>query len=187
MSIFHFTLIVEGPDLQDEARIGALFEAGCDDAAVGQSDGVQFVDFDREAGTLDGAILSAVDDLERLDGVEVVRIADAGLASLADIAARLGRTRESVRLLVKGARGPGGFPKPVTDPRSRYRLWRWSDVERWFTERLGEVLPLSQDEVVATFSVALELRRLRRSLSLASPITLRELVGIDVSQASPDQ
>ena len=187
MSTYHFTLIVEGPDLQDEARIGALFEAGCDDAAVGQSDGVQFVDFDREAGTLDGAILSAVDDLERLDGVEVVRIADAGLASLADIAARLGRTRESVRLLVKGARGPGGFPKPVTDPRSRYRLWRWSDVERWFTVRLGEVLPLSQDEVVATFSVALELRRLRRSLSLASPITLRELVGIDVSQASPDQ
>ena len=187
MSTFHFTLIVEGPDLQDEARIGALFEAGCDDAAVGQSDGVQFVDFDREAGTLDGAILSAVDDLERLDGVEVVRIADAGLASLADIAARLGRTRESVRLLVKGARGPGGFPKPVTDPRSRYRLWRWSDVERWFTERLGEVLPLSQDDVVATFSVALELRRLRRSLSLASPVTLRELVGIDVSQASPDR
>lgn len=187
MSVFHFTLIVEGPDLQDEARIGALFEAGCDDAAVGQSDGVQFVDFDREAGTLDGAILSAVDDLERLDGVEVVRIADAGLASLADIAARLGRTRESVRLLVKGARGPGGFPKPVTDPRSRYRLWRWSDVERWFTERLGEVLPLSQDEVVATFSVALELRRLRRSLSLASPITLRELVGMDGSQASPDR
>ena len=187
MSTFHFTLIVEGPDLQDEARIGALFEAGCDDAAVGQSDGVQFVDFDREAGTLDGAILSAVDDLERLDGVEVVRIADAGLASLADIAARLGRTRESVRLLVKGARGPGGFPNPVTDPRSRYRLWRWSDVERWFTERLGEVLPLSQDDVVATFSVALELRRLRRSLSLASPVTLRELVGIDVSQASPDR
>ena len=188
MSVFHFTLIVEGPDLQDEARIGALFEAGCDDAAVGQSDGVQFVDFDREAGTLDGAILSAVDDLGRGWMVsKSVRIADAGLASLADIAARLGRTRESVRLLVKGARGPGGFPKPVTDPRSRYRLWRWSDVERWFTERLGEVLPLSQDEVVATFSVALELRRLRRSLSLASPITLRELVGIDVPQASPDQ
>ena len=87
MSTFHFTLIVEGPDLQDESCIDALFEAGCDDAAIGRSDGIQFVDFDREDGTLDRAILSAVDDLEKLQGVEVVRIADAGLASLADIAA----------------------------------------------------------------------------------------------------
>ena len=186
MSTFHFTLIVEGPDLQDEARIGALFEAGCDDAAVGRSDGVQFVDFDREAGTLDQAILSAVDDLETLDDVEVLRIADAGLASLADIAARLGRTRESVRLLVSGARGPGGFPKPVTDPRGRYRLWRWSDVEQWFAEQMGEVLPISQEEVMAAFSAALELRRFRRALVPANSITLRQLVGMDGSQASSD-
>ena len=87
MSTFHFTLIVEGPDLQDGPCIDALFEAGCDDAAIGRSDGIQFADFDREAMTLDRAILSAVDDMEKLEGVEVVRIADAGLASLADIAA----------------------------------------------------------------------------------------------------
>ena len=37
MSTFHFTLIVDGPDLQDESRIGALFEAGCDDAAIGRN------------------------------------------------------------------------------------------------------------------------------------------------------
>ena len=186
MSTFHFTLIVEGPDLQEEASIDALFEAGCDDAAIGRSDGVQFVDFDREAGTLDRAILSAVDDLETLQGVEVVRIADAGLASLADIAARLDRTRESVRLLVSGARGPGGFPKPVTDPRGRYRLWRWSDVERWCVEELGEELPISQDEVTAAFSAALELRQFRRAKAPARPVTLRELVGIEEQWASPE-
>ena len=187
MSTFHFTLIVEGPDLQDEARIDALCEAGCDDAAVGRSDGIQFVDFDREAGSIGHAILSAVDDLETLEGVEVVRIADAGLASLADIAARLGRTRESVRLLVSGARGPGGFPKPVTDPRSRYRLWRWSDVERWCVERLGEALPIAQDEVTAAFSAALELRHYRRALAPENPVTLRELVGADELRASANQ
>ena len=186
MSSFHFTLIVEGPDLQEESFIDALFEAGCDDAAIGRSDGVQFVDFDRESGTLDRAILSAVDDLEKLQGVEVVRIADAGLASLADIAARLGRTRESVRLLVSGARGPGGFPKPVTDPRGRYRLWRWSDVERWCVEKLGEALPISQDEVTAAYSAALELRHFRRAMTPANPITLRELVGVDEPRASAE-
>ena len=109
-STYQFTLIVDGPDLQDQSFIDLLFEAGCDDATVGVSDGVQYVDFDREAGALDDAILSAVDDLETLKGVEVVRIADAGLASLADVAARVGRTRESVRLLVSGDRGPEDFP-----------------------------------------------------------------------------
>ena len=81
-------------------------------------------------------------------------------------------------MLVSGARGPGGFPKPVTDPRGRYRLWRWSDVERWCVERLGEALPVAQDEVMAAFSAALELRHFRRALAPANPVTLRELVGM---------
>ena len=177
MSTFHFTLIVDGPDLQDQHVIDRLFEAGCDDATIGFSDGVQFVDFDREAEALDDALLSAVDDLEKLEGIEVVRIADAGLASLADIAARVGRTRESVRLLVSGARGPGNFPKPVTDPRSRYRLWRWSEVASWFKEHRGEFPSVADETLAAMYNAALEVRHGRRRLEPSSPISLRELVG----------
>ena len=174
---FHFTLIVDGPDLQDEVLIDALFEAGCDDATIGRSDGVQYADFDREAAALDQAILSAVSDLERVDGVHVVRIADAGLASMAEIATRLGRTRESVRLLISGARGPGGFPPPVTDPRGRYRLWRWSDVAQWFTEHMGEEVTLPQDDIAAAVNAALELRYRRCRLVPSDRVNLRELVG----------
>jgi len=76
MSIHHFTLIVDGPDLQDDTLFDAVFEAGCGDAAIGRIDGIQYVDFDREAEDFNDAILSAVDDLEKLDGVEVVRIID---------------------------------------------------------------------------------------------------------------
>ena len=36
--------------------------------------------------------LSAIADLESVDGIEVIRIADAGLVSISDIAARTGRT-----------------------------------------------------------------------------------------------
>ena len=88
MPIQHFTLIVEGTDLQAEPFIDALFEAGCDDATVGQVDGVQYVDFDREAESLGEAIISAVRDVERVDGLQVVRVADAGLVSMTDIASR---------------------------------------------------------------------------------------------------
>ena len=183
MSNFQFTLIVDGPDLQDAPLIDLLFESGCDDATIGRSDGVQYVDFDREADAFDEAILSAVDDLEKLQGVHVVRIADAGLASLADIAARLGRSRESVRLLVSGARGPGDFPKPVTDPRSRYRLWRWSEVAHWFKEYRGVLPAVADDEVTAMYNAALEIRHGRRLLEPSDPVTLRELMGTRPSQA----
>ena len=102
----------------------------------------------------------------------VARIADAGLVSMADIAARLGRTREAVRLLVAGARGPGGFPPPVTDPRSRYRLWRWSDVRRWIAAHLKKEAAPFDDDMLAAVNAGLELRRHGRRTML------RELAGL---------
>ena len=76
MSTHHFTLIVDGPDVQSDAVIDALYEAGCDDALIGRTDGIQYVEFDREAAGLVEAVLSAVADIERVDGVKVVPIAD---------------------------------------------------------------------------------------------------------------
>ena len=178
MSTHHFTLIVDGPDVQSGAVVDALYEAGCDDALIGRTDGVQYVEFDREAAGLVEAVLSAVADIERVDGVKVVRITDAGLVSMADIAARTGRTREGVRLLVTGARGPGGFPPPVTDPRGRYRLWRWSEVERWLATSLGEETGRLDDHVLAAISASLELRHHGQWLDAGRQTSLRRLAGL---------
>ena len=71
MPVHHFTLIVDGSDLQTEPLIDALFEAGCDDATVGRTDGVQYIDFDREAESLGEATISAVRDVEQVEGVRV--------------------------------------------------------------------------------------------------------------------
>jgi len=84
MSAFQFTLIVEGPDLQSDHEIDALYEAGCNDSLVGRTDRVQYLDFDREAPNLETAILSAIADVERLPGVEVIRLAGGGVVSMAD-------------------------------------------------------------------------------------------------------
>ena len=178
MPLHHFTLIVDGPDVQHPALIDALFEAGCDDGLVGRAEGIQYIEFDREAGHLDDAILSAVADVEKVPGVTVARIADAGLVSMADIAARTGRTREGVRLLIAGARGPGGFPPPVTDPRSRYRLWRWSEVERWITAYLGKNVGSFDDDVLTAINASLELRRHGHRLRPSRQTMLRELAGL---------
>ena len=69
MPVHHFTLIVDGPDLQDGEFIDRLFEAGCDDAAIDRIDGIQYAEFDRGAASLDEAVLSAVMDVEHVEGV----------------------------------------------------------------------------------------------------------------------
>ena len=98
MTIHHVTLIVDGPNLQDDVLIDAVFEAGCDDAAIARIDGIQHVDFDREAASLDHAILSAVADLKCIDGLEVVKIADPGHAPISNFhGACRTRGRQAVR------------------------------------------------------------------------------------------
>ncbi len=179
MTTYTFTLIAEGPDLQTDELADALFEAGCDDALVGCADSIQYIDFDREAETVADAVLSAVADVETVDGVHIVRLADAGLVSMADIAARTGRTRESIRLLISGERGPGGFPPPVTDPRSRYRLWRASEVDQWFNYQLDTALDDTDDSHMrVAINAGLELRRHRAHLPNHSKAELRTLVGL---------
>ena len=74
-----FILIVAGPDLQSDAAVAALFDAGCSDALVSRTDGIQYLDFDRDAPNRETAIRSAIADVERLPDVEVIRIADRGI------------------------------------------------------------------------------------------------------------
>lgn len=130
---YEFTLLAIGVDLQTDEALNALAEAGCDDATVGSSGGFQHLDFDREAGSYVEAVLSAVNDVEvAVPGVRVVRILPDEYVALAEIAQRTGRTRESVRLLSIGERGPGNFPPPAARSDERNKLWRWSDVALWF-------------------------------------------------------
>jgi hypothetical protein len=62
---------------------------------------------------------------------------DPDLVSVSDIARRVGRTRESVRLLVDGKRGPGGFPAPLGSVGEGIKVWPWSVVLEWFDKVLG--------------------------------------------------
>lgn len=165
MNAYDFTLIVEGTEFLEDDVVDAVYEAGCDDATVGVSVGVPCADFTREAPSLEEAALSAITDIESVDGIEVIRIADAGIFTVADIAERTGRTRESVRLLIEGKRGPGGFPPPVTDPRRRRnRLWYWPEVARWFESTGVGRAASDQEQILAAINAWLELRRLRKTV-----------------------
>lgn len=103
-----FTLVFHGE--LDAAALDALFEVGCDDATVGDVDGVGYADFIREAESFDDAIRSAISQVESVPGLTVTRVEPDDLVTLSEIAQRLGRSRESVRLLAAGERGLGGLP-----------------------------------------------------------------------------
>lgn len=161
-----FTLLIAGPDLQSEENLHALFEAGCDDATFGSRDGIQYADFHREGASMAEAIRSAIHAVEAAVRESVViRVEPEELVSLTAIATRTSRSRESVRLLAEGKRGPGGFPSPASWVDAKTRVWRWTDVAGWFESRLGESLALgAAAETVATFNGLLEARLHSRRL-----------------------
>ncbi|MBU2602851.1 MAG: hypothetical protein KKA32_11925 [Actinobacteria bacterium] len=134
MTVYGFTLVLVGgpPDLL-ERHVDDFYDAGCGDALFGERDGAVYADFSREAAGLANAVSSAISDVEgTVDGVVVARVEPDALVTLADIAERLERSEESVRLLIVGKRGPGRFPVPVARlGRRKSRLWRWTDVLSW--------------------------------------------------------
>ncbi len=135
MAMHQFTLIVEGVNLQSDEIMDALFEAGCDDGTVGSIGSVQYIDFDREGDSLADAVLEATEAIERaVPGARVVHMEPDELVTISDIAKRIDRTRESVRLLVSGERGPGTFPAPATHLKGRQRMWYWQDVVSWLSD-----------------------------------------------------
>ncbi len=119
-----------------DARLDALVEAGCDDATFSAKDDLTFAAFTREAGSLLDAVVSAIEAVESVEGLEVLGVEPDEPVWASEIAARTGRSRQSVDQLVKGQRGPGGFPPPASHA-TRNPLWRWSEVEAWFAEYEG--------------------------------------------------
>jgi len=155
-----FTLILESPRELTEAFEDAVFESGCGDAALSQRSGVLYLEFDRDAPSFRAALLSAIRDVQRTPGTIVSRVEPDDLVTASEVAHRLGRSRESVRLLAEGSRGPGHFPLPVSGASGRrVRLWRWTEVSDWLHR--VEIAPgYSADAyVVAAVNGALDLMR----------------------------
>lgn len=157
MAMYTFTIVLDRRPDDDE--FAALYDAGCDDAAFGVEQGVPIAEFDREAATLADAIATAVRDLESA-GFTALRVMEEDLVTLADIAERVGQSRESVRRYATGERGPGGFPPPVNPMRAGTTFYRWSEVAPWIQSHLGVTVP-DADPVLAVANLVLQARQHR--------------------------
>lgn len=172
----NFELTIRG-ELSDD-RLDALFEAGCDDATFSTRDGVTFAAFYREAPSLLDAVLSAIEAVESVGGFEVVQVDPDELVWASEIAARTGRSRQSVDQLVKGQRGPGGFPRPASHA-TRNPLWRWSEVEEWFAKYEGRQPDVQRPVLIGAINGALQARHALREASEPKPLrrALRQLLA----------
>lgn len=112
----------------------ALYSHGCDDALICYYGNSVYVEFDREAKSLDEAIESAILDIETAGIGAVVESVDSALVGLSDIAQLSGLTRQAITLLKDGLRGKGDFPCPVQRISGQSPLWDWAEVAKWLND-----------------------------------------------------
>jgi hypothetical protein len=117
--------------LASDDEIDALFDASCDDAVLEFRSGTTVLNFSRAAEHLSSALVSALQDVESV-GLRVAAVQSEDLVSVKEIGERTGRSSESVRLLAKGVRGPGGFPPPMSA--GGWTLYSWAQVARWLAD-----------------------------------------------------
>lgn len=161
--VFTVLLQVAGASRPEEYAKRAYGDDALQDLLLGgpDSSGVFEADFEREAPSFEEAILSAVEDLARVfPEAQILRTEPDDLVTVAAIAARLGRSHESVRLLARNKRGPGGFPAPAGNLDAKTQVWRWHEVAEWLESAVGVQAPETEHAAfIATLNDILDLRR----------------------------
>lgn len=160
---FHITGATEGGDHSIRAYDSPLLQ----DVGLNlprDGDGIFEAEFERSASTFSGAVLSALNDLQRVfPEADLVRIEPDDLVTISGIADRVGRSHESVRLLIDGKRGPGCFPQRAGTLGGRAQVWRWHEVVEWFEQKMD--IPVPDSENAAFLAMINDLLRVR----LAAP------------------
>jgi hypothetical protein len=133
MNNFTFTLnfTLPDPEANPDRYLDALYDAGCDDAAVGVGQyGMIGMDFTRAAASAEDAIRSAVENVRAaIPGAALVQ-AGPDLVGLTEMAVIFGFSRQNMRKYATGQSGaPGPFPAPAIlgDP----SLWHLAAIVAW--------------------------------------------------------
>lgn len=161
-----FTVLIRIPGTRepDEYAERVYESRSLDDTMLGGPDPGRVFDleFDRPGKSFPRAVLKAIAQVQaELPEAELLRVEPDDLVTVAAIAARVGRSHESVRLLSQGRRGPGDFPAPAGRIDEKTQVWRWSEVAQWFHEQMDvEVAGAPEAAFLAALNDVLELRRL---------------------------
>lgn len=135
---FNVSLVLDNIEFTDE-HLDRIFEA-LPDAVPANVGGLMTLTAPVEAPNAEAAAFHLVEVVSEVLPYAIAIRLDQDLVSIPDIAERTGRSRESIRLLVEGKRGPGAFPLPVGTVGDGIRVWPWASILGWFLNELGEDL-----------------------------------------------
>ena len=156
MAEFDFQIFWRDVDTRDESFLDLLFKAGCDDATVFFKDGYLCLDFSRESRDAETAVVSAIRDIHRSGiGGSIERVEPEDLASLAEIANRVGVTRSALQKYARGSSKVGkDFPRPVLNIASpRRELFSTFEVMKWMHLKHRVEIPSQALELFRTISM----------------------------------
>lgn len=134
MALYNFTLTLSGVVYTTEGLEDALYQHGCDDAIICAYGSSVYLEFHREAQSLDAAIKTAVEDIESAGIGARVESVDSALVGLSDIAELTGLSRQAIAMLKDGTRGKGNFPCPLQRIKGQSPLWDWAEVAQWLQQ-----------------------------------------------------
>lgn len=149
---FGFTLVLDGINELTEESIEAFGEAGCDDSTPSLRSGRVYLTFARFAPSMYDAVVSAIRDVRASGiGADVLRVDSCNLVTQAEIARKLGHSRQYVHQLITGVRGPGTFPGPACELGENTPLYYWCEVAYWLWEHghVEERMALEAEEIAA--------------------------------------
>lgn len=169
MTRWDFELVIEARDLMDDEVLNALWHASAesnDDISSRRSNGVQYAGFMREAERLEEAVLSGIEQVERIGGFIVADVIDDSFVTRDQIAKRARLNDDATLALIDGSDGPGGFPRALDDPETGQSEWRWTDVVEWFRTSIGSEIHDPNGPTFAALTSVLVARRLCADMNL---------------------
>jgi len=150
-------------DSDQDALIGRLGAAGCDDALVGIGQpGRLALEFSREADSAEDAIRTALADVK--SAMPAARLIEASpdLVGLTDVADIVGVSRQAMRKLMLAHRG--SFPMPVHEGSAS--IWHLAEVLGWLQKRGGHQLDANLLDIAqVTLAVNITKEAIRHPLS----------------------
>lgn len=163
MAEYTFTLIFSLPHGQKDPEqwVGMLGAGGCDDALVGIGvTGRIALNFTREAGCAEEALLSALKDVSRLIPDASLVEAAPDLVGLSDVAELLGVSRQYIRKVMVSREA---FPTPMHDGKTA--LWNLEAVLQWLNNTGVKSIPAPLLDIAKVTRQC----NLRRALTALNP------------------
>jgi hypothetical protein len=156
-----FTLVLSGVSEVTSELEDALYSAGCDDATLSMRAGRAYLTFTGRAGTLRESIVRAIQRVRSASAqIDVLRVDVDDLVSPAEIARRIGKSRQLTHAYITGKRGPGDFPPPASGVTRDAPSWSWREVAEWLhAHEMISAASLREIQEVSIINSVLELRR----------------------------